>query len=242
MEAIVFEEFGGPEVLRLVETAKPQPGPGQVRVRVAAAGVNPLDHKIRNGWMQAVFPTPLPATPGAEFAGTVDALGEGVTDTAVGDEVLGWTATGAYAQYALSSAYAPKPAGLDWTAAAALPVATETAARVLALLGVRSGETLLVHGAAGVVGATAVQLAVAAGAEVVGTASPANHGYVRSLGATPVAYGEGLVGRVRAVAPRGVDAVFDAAGKARCPTRSSCAAARPSGSSPSPIRRRGPTR
>ncbi|WP_328861342.1 NADP-dependent oxidoreductase [Streptomyces sp. NBC_00306] len=217
MEAIVFEEFGGPEVLRLVETAKPQPGPGQVRVRVAAAGVNPLDHKIRNGWMQAVFPTPLPATPGAEFAGTVDAVGEGVTDTAVGDEVLGWTATGAYAQYALSSSYAPKPAGLDWTAAAALPVATETAARVLALLGVRSGETLLVHGAAGVVGATAVQLAVAAGAEVVGTASPANHDYVRSLGATPVAYGEGLVGRVRAVAPRGVDAVFDAAGKGALP-------------------------
>ncbi len=217
MEAIVFEEFGGPEVLRVAETEEPHAGPGQVRVKVLAAGVNPLDHKIRNGWMQDVFATPLPAIPGMEFAGIVDEVGEGVTDTAVGDEVLGWTVTGAYAPYALSTSYVTKPAALDWTVAAALPVATETASRVLGLLGVRSGETLLVHGAAGAVGSTAVQLAVAAGANVIGTASPANHAVLRELGAVPVTYGEGLVERVRAAAPQGVDAVFDAAGRGALP-------------------------
>ncbi|MFI1394055.1 NADP-dependent oxidoreductase [Streptomyces sp. NPDC020681] len=217
MKAIVFEEFGGPEVLHLADTEKPQPGPGQVRVRVKAAAVNPMDYKIRHGWMQQVFPTPLPATPGIEFAGIVDELGEGVTQTAVGDEVLGWTVTGAYAQYALAESFAPKPQDLDFTEAAALPVATDTASRVLGMLGVRSGETLLLHGAAGAVGSAAVQLAVAAGVTVVGTASEASHAYLRELGAIPVTYGEGLVARVREVAPQGVDAVFDAAGRGALP-------------------------
>ncbi|MEU4494261.1 NADP-dependent oxidoreductase [Streptomyces sp. NPDC023998] len=213
MEAIVFEEFGGPEVLRLTEAAEPHAGPGQVRVTVKAAGVNPADYKIRYGWMQEVFPTSLPATLGLEFAGIVDEVGEGVNGAAVGDEVLGWTVTGAYAQYALAESFAPKPAGLGWAEAAALPVATETAQRVLDLLKVQAGETLLLHGAAGAVGAAATQLAVAAGVTVIGTASPAGHDYLRELGATPVAYGDGLAERVRAAAPQGVDAVFDAAGK-----------------------------
>ncbi|MBT2393174.1 NADP-dependent oxidoreductase [Streptomyces sp. ISL-1] len=216
MEAIVFEEFGGPEVLHLAEAEEPHAGHGQVRVRVKTAGVNPVDYKIRHGWMQEVVPTPLPAIPGVEFAGIVDEVGEGVT-AAVGDEVVGWTTTGAYAQYALAESFVPKPAGLDWADAAALPVATETAQRVLDLLGVRAGETLLVHGAAGAVGTAATQLAVAAGAKVIGTASPARHDYLRELGATPVAYGEGLVARVRDVAPEGVDAVFDTAGKGALP-------------------------
>ncbi|MEU9013851.1 NADP-dependent oxidoreductase [Streptomyces sp. NPDC048479] len=217
MEAIVFEEFGGPEVLSPAQAEEPHAGPGQVRVKVMAAGVNPLDYKIRYGWMEQQFPTKLPAIPGLEFAGIVDEIGEGVTTAAVGDEVLGWTTTGAYAQYALAESFVPKPAGLDWAEAAALPVATETAQRVLDLLGVRSGETLLLHGAAGVVGVVAVQLAVAAGVTVIGTASPANHDSLRELGATPVAYGDGLVERVRAAAPQGVDAVFDAAGKDALP-------------------------
>lgn len=140
-----------------------------------------------------------------------------MTAASVGDEVLGWTTTGAYAQYALAESFAPKPAGLDWADAAALPVATETAQRVLDLLGVRAGETLLLHGAAGAVGAAATQLAVAAGVTVIGTASPAGHDYLRELGATPVAYGDGPVARVRAAAPQGVDAVFDAAGKGALP-------------------------
>ncbi|MFF3606465.1 NADP-dependent oxidoreductase [Streptomyces sp. NPDC002463] len=213
MEAIVYEEFGGPEVLRHeAGVAKPEPGPGEVRVKVAAVGLNPVDWKRRYGWVEQFYPTTFPAVPGLEFAGTVDALGEGVTDLAVGDEVLGWTKTGAYAEYAIAGTVAPKPAGLSWEAAASLPVAGETAQRVLDLLRVREGETLFLHGAAGVVGSVAVQLAVAAGITVIGSASESNHGYLRELGAIPVAYGDGLADRVRAAAPQGVDAVFDAAG------------------------------
>ncbi|MEU1226820.1 NADP-dependent oxidoreductase [Streptomyces sp. NPDC005828] len=213
MEAIVYGEFGGPEVLRHeAGVAKPEPGPGEVRVKVAAVGLNPVDWKRRYGWVEQFYPTTFPAVPGLEFAGTVDALGEGVTDLAVGDEVLGWTKTGAYAEYAIAGTVAPKPAGLSWEAAASLPVAGETAQRVLDLLRVREGETLFLHGAAGVVGSVAVQLAVAAGITVIGSASESNHGYLRELGAIPVAYGDGLADRVRAAAPQGVDAVFDAAG------------------------------
>lgn len=219
MDAVVFQEFGGPGVLRLAQTDDPHPGPGQIRVEVRAVGVNPVDYKVRNGWMEQVFPTALPATPGSEFAGVVDETGEGVTRFAVGDEVLGWSATGSYAAYALADedAVVRKPEELGWEDAAALPVATETAGRVLDELGVADGETLLLHGAAGGVGTAAVQLAVARGATVIGTASEANHDYLRVLGAIPVTYGEGLVERVRAVAPQGVDAVFDAAGRGALP-------------------------
>ncbi|MET7365319.1 NADP-dependent oxidoreductase [Streptomyces sp. NPDC005566] len=215
MEAIVYEEFGGPEVLRLVRTDDVHAGPGQIRVAVRAAGVNPVDYKIRNGWMEAAFPTPLPATPGSEFAGVVDETGEGVTGFSAGDEVFGRSATGAYAAHVLADAdaVALKPEGLGWEEAAALPVATATAARVLDELAVTEGDTLLVHGAAGAVGSAGVQLAASRGATVIGTASPANHDYLRVLGAIPVEYGDGLVERVRSVAPQGVDAVFDAAGK-----------------------------
>ncbi|ADI11392.1 Zn-binding oxidoreductase [Streptomyces bingchenggensis BCW-1] len=217
MKAIVYEEYGGPEVLRLKEMAEPHPGPGQVRLKVVAAAVNPLDYKIRRGWMPQMGPAEFPAIPGQEASGIVDEVGPGVTGLSVGDEVLGWTDTGAYAAYALATVVAPKPADLDWESAAALPVAAETSARVLDLLQLTDGETLLLHGAAGVVGGVGVQLAVARGATVIGTASPANHDYLRSLGAIPVAYGEGLADRVRAVAPRGVDAVYDAAGQGDLP-------------------------
>ncbi|MFE0172438.1 NADP-dependent oxidoreductase [Streptomyces sp. NPDC059002] len=213
MEAVVFEEFGGPEVLGLREIARPVPGPGQIRVAVRAAGVNPIDFKIRRGWMEEIFPTTLPAVPGREFAGVVDALGEGVAGVAVGDEVLGWADSGSYAAYTLSSRYTAKPAAFPWESAAALPVATETAGRVLGLLGVAGGETFLVHGAAGAVGSVAAQLAVARGARVIGTASPAHHERLRGLGVLPVAYGDGLVGRVRELTGGAVvDVVLDASG------------------------------
>ncbi|WP_046508557.1 NADP-dependent oxidoreductase [Streptomyces odonnellii] len=217
MRAAVFEKFGGPDVLHTQNVDEPHAGPGEVRVAVRAAGVNPMDWKIRHGWMEQLFSTRLPAVPGLEFAGVVDETGEGVTDMAVGDDVVGWTATGAYAQYALTETVVPKPPSLGWEEAAAIPVAGETARRVLDQLALRRGETLLLHGAAGAVGSVAVQLAVARGATVIGTASPANHDYLRSLGAVPVAYGEGLVERVRAVAPQGVDAVFDTAGRGALP-------------------------
>ncbi|MDT0471478.1 NADP-dependent oxidoreductase [Streptomyces sp. DSM 41014] len=215
MKAIVFDAFGGTEVLHEAEIDVPEPGPGQVRVQVRAVGVNPVDGKIRSGIMEAIFPTTLPAVPGGEIAGIVDAVGEGVDQLKVGDEVLGWSDTGSYAQYALAdpAVLAPKPAGLGWTRAAALPVASDGADRVLDLLDVLAGETLLIHGASGALGTVAVQLAVARGARVIGTAGPANQEYVTSLGATALVYGDGLVERVRALAPQGVDAVLDAAGK-----------------------------
>ncbi|MEV6423808.1 NADP-dependent oxidoreductase [Streptomyces sp. NPDC051662] len=217
MQAIVFEEFGGPDVLHVKEITEPHAGPGEIRVAVKAAGVNPMDYKIRHGWMEGAFATSLPAVPGLEIAGVVDEVGAGVTDVAVGDGVLGWSTTGAYAQYALAGTAVPKPDSLGWAEAAAIPVAGETAARVLDELALREGETLLLHGAAGAVGSMAAQLATARGAIVIGTASPANHEYVRSLGAIPVTYGDGLVERVRSVAPQGVDAVFDTAGKGALP-------------------------
>jgi NADPH:quinone reductase-like Zn-dependent oxidoreductase len=213
MKAIQFDRFGGTEVLYEVDIAVPEPGPGQVRVRVKAAGLNAIDGKIRSGAMEALRPTPLPAIPGGELAGIVHALGEGVTDIHVGDEVLGWSDTGAYAEYALATVVARKPAGLDWERAAALPVASETAERVLNQLAVTAGETVLMHGAAGAVGTIAVQLATARGARVIATAGPGNQDYLASLGAVPTVYGDGLVERVRALAPDGVDAVFDLAGK-----------------------------
>ncbi|MEU9098920.1 NADP-dependent oxidoreductase [Streptomyces sp. NPDC048361] len=217
MEAIVYERFGGPEVLALGERDTPRPGPGQVRVKVIVAGVNPVDYKVRNGWMQGQFPVDFPAVPGLELAGVVAELGEGVTELTIGDEVFGHADSGAYAEYALATHVVRKPAALSWEQAVALPIAGETSERVLNLLELGSGETLLVHGAAGVTGSVGVQLAVARGATVIGTAAPDNHAFLRELGAIPVAYGPGLVERVRKVAPQGIDAVYDAAGKGALP-------------------------
>jgi NADPH:quinone reductase-like Zn-dependent oxidoreductase len=213
MKAVQFDRFGGTAALHLVDVEVPQPGPGQVRVQVRAAGVNALDGKVRSGAMSAVFPTSLPAIPGYEVAGVVDAVGDGGHEVAVGDHVVGWSDTGAYAQYALATIVAIKPTDLDWEHSVALPIAGATAERVLDLLEIANGETVLMHGAAGAVGTVAVQLATARGARVIATAGPANQDYLTSLGASATVYGEGLVERVRALAPGGVDAVFDLAGK-----------------------------
>ena len=213
MKAVRFTRFGGPEVLELVDLPDPHPGPGQVRIAVRAAGVNPSDWKKRQGLMDEE----LPQTLGYEAAGVVDELGAGVVDVAVGDRVFGFSTEGAaQAELAVLSNYAPIPASLDFIGAAALPAAIETATRALDQLGVEGG-TLLISGASGSVGSAAVQFAVVRGARVIGTASPANHEYLRSLGAEPVAYGEGLVERVRALAPEGVDAALDVAGSGVLP-------------------------
>ena len=150
------------------------------------------------------------------FSGIVDELGEGVKGLAKGDEVFGWSDTGAYAELALATVVAPKPKALSWELAAALPVAGETALRVLEALRLQKGETLLVHGGAGVVGNMGVQLALLRGAQVIATAAEANHATLRALGATPLKYGERLVERVRALG-KPIDAVFDAAGKGALP-------------------------
>ncbi|MDE3722173.1 NADP-dependent oxidoreductase [Nocardiopsis sp. N85] len=214
MHAVRFAEYGDPSVLTVVETDKPVPGTGQVRVAVRAAGVNPFDAKVRSGAMRLGT---LPRGLGAEVAGVVDALGEGVLDVAVGDAVAGWAVEGGYAECALMEVYAVKPEELDWAQAAALPVAGEAASRALRELAPRKGETLLVHGASGTVGAIATQLAIADGVSVIGTAGEANLDRVRELGAVPVVYGAGLADRVREVAPRGVDAVLDTAGHGALP-------------------------
>jgi NADPH:quinone reductase-like Zn-dependent oxidoreductase len=214
MKAVRFSQFGGPEVLEIVDLPDPHPGPGQVRIAVRAAGVNPSDWKKRKGLMDPE----LPQTMGYEAAGVVDELGEGVDDVAVGDRVFGLSTQGAaQAELAVLSYYAPIPPSLDFAGAAALPAAIETAARALDQLGVKAAHTLLINGASGSVGSAAVQLAVLRGARVIGTASPANHDYLRSLGAEPVAYGEGLSGRVRALAPGGVDLTLDVAGSGVLP-------------------------
>ncbi|WP_274910955.1 NADP-dependent oxidoreductase [Streptomyces sp. WZ-12] len=214
MKAARFHQFGGPEVLEIVELPDPHPGPGQVRIAVRAAGVSPSDWKKRRGLMDEG----LPQTLGYEAAGVVDELGEGVADVAVGDRVFGFSAEGAaQAELAVLSHYAPIPQSLGFADAAALPAAIETATRALDQLGVASGGTLLVNGASGSVGSAAVQLAAMRGARVIGTASPANHDYLRSLGAEPVAYGEGLAERVRALAPDGVGRALDVAGSGVLP-------------------------
>src|SRR5580693_2302910 len=214
MKAVRFSRFGGPEVLEIVDLPDPHAGPGQVRIAVRAAGVNPSDWKKREGLMGGG----LPQTMGYEAAGVVDEVGEGVADVAVGDRVFGFSADGAaQAELAVLAYYAPIPPSLDFPAAAALPAAVETAARALDQLGVGDGSRLLINGASGSVGAAAVQLAVARGARVIGTASPANHEYLRALGAEPVAYGEGLAGRVRVLAPDGVDLALDVAGNGILP-------------------------
>jgi len=214
LKAIRYSRFGGPEVMVLAELPDPRPGPGQIRIAVRAAGVNPIDWKMRSGTRGG----DLPQTTGREVAGVVDELGDRVTDAAVGDEVFGFAAGGGgAAELTLSGDYAPIPPSLDFARAAGLAVAVETAVRTLDLLGVGEGTTLLVNGAAGAVGSAAVQIAVDRGARVIGTASPGNHDYLRSLGAEPTTYENGLVERVRRLAPGGVDAALDAAGGGALP-------------------------
>lgn len=214
MKAVTFAAFGPPEVLRLVEVDDPVAGAGQVRVRVKAAGVQPFDARFRAGLFGSYVPARFPQTLGGEFAGVVDRVGDGVGGFAVGDEVLGYVWQAGYAERVVvgADAVVAKPAGMPWAEAGALSASGQTAHTALRELGVGAGETVLIHAAAGGVGSVAVQLGRAWSATVVGTASEGNHDYLRSLGAIPVAYGEGLGERVRAVAPRGVDAALDAHG------------------------------
>ena len=170
VKAIQFSQFGGPEVLELVEVPDPHPAPGHIRVAVRAVGVNPMDWKLRSG----IRGGDLPQRTGGEVAGVVDEFGDGITDVAVGDRVFGFAAgfDGA-AELALSAEYAPIPPSLDFAGAAGLPVAVETAVRTLDLVGVGAESTVVINGAAGAVGSSAVQIAVARSALVIGTASPA---------------------------------------------------------------------
>lgn len=214
MKAARFSRFGGPHVLEIVDLPDPHPGPGQVRIVVRAAGVNASDWKKRQGLMDQE----LPQTLGYEAAGVVDEVGDGVTDAVAGDRVFGFSAeVGAQAGLTVLSSYVPLPPALDFPTAAALPSAVETAARALDQLGVQAGATVLINGASGSVGSAAAQIAVARGVRVIGTASPANQEYLRSLGVEPVAYGDGMTERVRALRPDGVARALDVAGSGVLP-------------------------
>lgn len=219
MRAVFQESYGGPDVLQVGEQPDPLVGPDTILVRVRAAGVNPVDWKVREGYLQGAFPHVLPLVPGWDVAGVVEAVGPAVRDLAAGDEVLGYVrkdvvSSGAYAELVSASSrhLARKPAGVPFEVAAALPLAGLTALQSLDAVHVAARETVLVHAAAGGVGHLAVQLAVARGARVIGTASERNHDFLRSLGAEPVSYGDGLADAVRALSPDGVDAAVDYVG------------------------------
>jgi NADPH:quinone reductase-like Zn-dependent oxidoreductase len=212
MRAYGFVEVGGPEKQTFLEVPVPVPGPGELVVRVRTAGVNPGDWRLREG----AYGTVGSAVLGREVAGTVEGVGPGVEGFTEGDEVFGGTAgmVGGWAELALvqASFAAHRPPSVSPEDAAVLPVAAGTAFDALTNLDLPRGATLLVNGAGGGVGVATVQLARAAGLTVIGTASPAKHDLIATYGATPVAYGDGVLDRIRNAAPGGIDAVFDLVG------------------------------
>ncbi|RXS78978.1 NADP-dependent oxidoreductase [Streptomyces sp. TM32] len=219
MKAISTQTYGGPDVLAYSDLPDPKVAPDSVLVRVKAAGVNPVDWKILAGALDPILDVHFPIVPGWDVAGVVEAVGADATEYAVGDEVIGYVRKdavqhGTYAELVAAPVrtLARKPASLSWQQAAGLPLAGLTAYQSLSRVDAKQGETVLVHAAAGGVGSLAVQIAVARGARVIGTASERNHDFLRSLGAEPVTYGEGLADRVRALAPEGIDAAVDFVG------------------------------
>ncbi|WP_211127924.1 NADP-dependent oxidoreductase [Streptomyces yatensis] len=209
MKRVSFAEFGGPDVLQLIDAEEPHAGPGQVRVAVRAAGVNPVDWRIREGQVLGAHPVELPSGVGLDAAGVVDEVGEGVEGIEVGDHVFGEGAS-TYAEFAVLSAWARMPEGLTFEEAAGYPSVVETALRIIREVGVQPGQTLLVSGASGGVGSAVLQIARERGIAVIGTAGEANQDYLRSLGAVATTYGEGWVERVRELGH--VDAALDLAG------------------------------
>ncbi|MEU9992489.1 NADP-dependent oxidoreductase [Streptomyces sp. NPDC048045] len=209
MKKVSFAEFGGPEVLQLIDAEEPHAGPGRVRIAVRAAGVNPVDWRVREGQVLKAHPIELPAGVGLDAAGVVDEVGDGVEGVEVGDHVFGEGAS-TYAEFAVLSAWVRMPEGLTFEEAAGYPSVVETALRVIREVGVRPGQTLLVNGASGGVGSAVLQIARDRGITVIGTAGAANQDYLRSLGAIATTYGEGWVERVRQLGH--VDAALDLAG------------------------------
>lgn len=218
--AVKFSRYGGPEVLEIAEVPRPQPGPGDVLVRVVVAGVNPGEAGIRQGVFADLWPAVFPEGQGNDFAGWVEALGEGVDAFAVGDEVIGYLPRAAQADYVVSPAdlLTPKPVDISWEAAAPLSAVGVTAWAAVDAVDVAAGDTVVVTAAAGGVGSLAVQLARLRGATVIGTAGPRNADFLRSLGVFPVEYGAGLADRLRAAAPDGIDAFIDTFGQGNVDT------------------------
>ena len=214
---VVAKSYGGPEVLAVVDEPVPEPGPGQVLVEVRAIGTNPVDYKLFSGEFGS-DPSNLPIPVGSEASGLVLAVGDGAEGPAgplsVGDAVILYRAAGAYASQLLveGDVAVPKPDQMTFEEASGLLLVGSTAVHALNAVDVKAGDTVVVHGASGGVGLMAVQVAVADGARVIGTAGQSGHAYLRQLGAEPVTYGDGLVERIQALAPDGVDAAIDTVG------------------------------
>jgi NADPH:quinone reductase-like Zn-dependent oxidoreductase len=214
VKAVRFDEYGGIDVLEVVDVPRPAPGPGQALVQVKAAGINPGEAKIREGLLDARWPATFPSGQGSDLAGIVAETGPGVTGFAAGDEVIGWTDNRAsQAQYAVVEAQdlTARPAAVPWEVAGALYVAGATAWAAVRAVALTEGDTLVVSGAAGGVGSIAVQLARRAGATVIGLAGQDHHDWLRGHGVIPVAYGDGVSDRIRAAAGK-VDAFVDTFG------------------------------
>ncbi|MCX5536175.1 NADP-dependent oxidoreductase [Streptomyces sp. NBC_00006] len=209
MKKVSFAEFGGPDVLHLIDAEDPHAGPGRIRIAVRAAGVNPVDWRIREGQVLGAHPIELPSGVGLDAAGVVDEVGEGVEGVEVGDRVFG-EGIDTYAEFAVLTAWARMPEELTFEEAAGYPSVVETALRLIREAGVRPGQTLLVSGASGGVGSAVLQIARDRGIKVIGTAGAANQDYLCGLGAHATTYGEGWVERVRGIGR--VDAAFDLAG------------------------------
>ncbi|GAB3477769.1 NADP-dependent oxidoreductase [Nocardiopsis coralliicola] len=216
---MAMQQYGTADELAEVELDDPKVAPGEVLVRVKAAGVNPADWKLAAGGLDPIMETGFPLVPGWDVAGVVEAVGFDAGEFSIGDEVYGyirkdWAQNGAYAEKVSANVrmLAHRPRSLTWEQAAGVPLAGLTALRSVRVARIGKGDTVLVHAAAGGVGSFAVQIASAEGARVIGTASERNHDFLRSLGAEPVAYGDGLADRVRALAPDGVDAALDFVG------------------------------
>lgn len=210
--AVRFDHYGGREVLYVADVDVPEPAPGEVVVAVRAAGLNPGEAAIREGALEARFPSTFPSGEGSDLAGVIHTVGDGVDEFVVGDEVLGWSERrSSHADYCVVpvTQLVPKPPQLNWEVAGSLYVVGCTAFVAVRAVDVSPGDTVAVSAAAGGVGTVVAQLLRTKGANVIGIASESNHAWLRAHGVTPVAYGDGLAERLVAAAPDGIDAFID---------------------------------
>ncbi|MET0884813.1 MAG: alcohol dehydrogenase catalytic domain-containing protein [Mycetocola sp.] len=212
MRAARFHSYGSPDVLVIEEGPEPHASEGSVRIKVHATSVNPIDVLLRAGHLARFLPLDLPAVPGRDAVGVVDEIGDGVTDTQIGDVVFGLGGVSdTTAEFAVLTAWSAVPDGWSTAQAAAAGLASATAAAALEALGDLTGKTLLIEGASGAVGSAAAAFALAAGATVIGTGRESNFPFLESLGVIPTTYGQGLAERVSVLAPGGVDAALHSA-------------------------------
>lgn len=215
MKAVRFDKYGGIDALYVAEVERPTPGPGQILVKLKAAGINPGEAIIREGKYDSILPATFPSGEGSDLAGVVEELGKGVDRFSVGDEVIGFVETrSSHAEFVVVEAknLTPRPANVSWEAAGALYVAGATAYAAVRAVSVGEGDTVVISGAAGGVGSLAVQLAKNAGAKVIGLAGKHNHDWLKDHGVVPVTYGEGQETRIQEAAGGKVDAFIDTFG------------------------------